>query len=349
MKVNTNLMKNMLSHVAKCKPSSLLEITNYYEIKVQDNILYLTATDGTNYVVAHQLVEADDMCVIVKADQFTKLITKTTTEDIQLNIVGNALEVKGNGVYRVEIVEDETYPFVTMNTDDSFKVNSKDLKDALSACKNAKSQSAADGVLYSYLMRGDNILTADAIKVCEVKIKGEGMEDVNLLISPTLAILLSSLDKEMATVNIDNEKQLIQFVGEHVIITGPIVEGADQYPDLSELMGATYPMYCEIDTQELLQALDRLNLFVGIYDKNIVTLSFVDNTMSIITSTNSIETLTSKVEGGADKAVYSINGKYFQDLISSVSNPTVLIEYGLEDTIRIDSSNALQLLAIVDE
>ena len=53
MKVNTSILKNMLSSVSGCKPSKILEITNYYELDFSVDGLSLRATDGINFITVN--------------------------------------------------------------------------------------------------------------------------------------------------------------------------------------------------------------------------------------------------------------------------------------------------------
>ena len=92
MKVNTSVLKNMLNMVSGCKPSKVLEITNYYELDFSIEGLSLRATDGINFITVDSTIHCDeDMTVIVKADQFSKLINKTTKDMVSLKLTDNYL------------------------------------------------------------------------------------------------------------------------------------------------------------------------------------------------------------------------------------------------------------------
>lgn len=348
MKVNTLLLKTMLGHVTKCKPNPLLEITNYYHLNAANGVLTLTATDSNNIIRTHMNIDKGaEIDVIIKADQFTKLINKTTVKNVELDIAENYLQVKANGAYKVEIVENEIYPSYNMQGDE-YTINATDLNSAISSCRKAKSLTASEGVLFGYLLRNETMITADAIKVCQASVNTAIIEDI--LIPPTLADLLSALDKEECKAIIDGDK--ILFQGEDVEIYGALMEGADTYPDVTPLLEGQYPAQCEVDVKELLNSLDRLNLFVGLYDNNIINVAFMPKELDLVTNSKSCEAIpyvSSQDVENIGEAIYSINTKFLFDLVSAVSDPTVTICFGEEDTIKLHTPTTTMLLAMADD
>lgn len=351
MKVNTSILKNMLSAASRCKPSKLLEITNYYELDFSVEGISLRATDGVNFITINHPTKCDDqMSVIVKADQFSKLINKTTKDTVGLKLMDNYLEVKGNGTYKVEIVSDEVYPTLDIDADKEFMITYTTLSNAVIDGAKAKSTSPNDGALYSYLLRDNQIITADAIKVYSTELDGEYLDDVELLIPPTLATLLQSIDVENIIFKVNKDCTLLRAIGQNVIITGALQEGAPEYPNVMPLLAGKYPHTCELNVKEVLQALDRLNLFVSLYDRGIIDLVFTDVNMTISTSSKSLETI--EYTKGIDLPepfIISVDGGYLKDLFSAVDEPSVTIEFGADETIKLCTKNSTMLLAAADD
>ena len=351
MKIDTSILKNMLSAASRCKPSKLLEITNYYELDFSVEGISLRATDGVNFITINHPTKCDEeMTVIVKADQFSKLINKTTKDTVTLKLMDNYLEIKGNGTYKVEIVSDEVYPTLDIDVDKEFMITYTTLSNTILDGAKAKSTSPNDGVLYSYLLRDSQIITADAIKVYSTELEGEYLDDVELLIPPTLATLLQSIDVEKVIFMVNKDCTLLRAVGQNVIITGALQEGAAEYPNVMPLLNSKYPYTCEVNVKEVLQAVDRLNLFVGLYDKGIIDLVFSDVNMTIATSSKSVEAV--EYTKGIDLPepfMISVNGGYLRDLFSAVDEPTVTIEFGTDETIKLCTKDSIMLLATADE
>ena len=351
MKLDTSVLKNMLSAASRCKPSKLLEITNYYELDFSVEGISLRATDGVNFITINHPMKCDEqMSVIVKADQFSKLINKTTKDTVGLKLMDKYLEVKGNGTYKVEIVSDEVYPTLDIDADKEFMITYTTLSNAIIDGAKAKSTSPNEGALYSYLLRDNQIITADAIKVYSTELDGEYLDDVELLIPPTLATLLQSIDVENIVFKVNKDCTLLRAIGQNVIITGALQEGAAEYPNIVPLLAGKYPHICEVDVKEVLQALDRLNLFVSLYDRGIIDLVFTDVNMTISTSSKSLETI--EYTKGIDLPepfIISVDGGYLKDLFSAVDEPSVKIEFGVDETIKLCTKNSTMLLAVADE
>ena len=351
MKVNTSILKDMLSKVNGCKPNKILEITNYYELDFRKEGLSLRATDGINFITVNYSTECEEeMTVIVKADQFSKLINKTTKDTVTLKLTDNYLEVKGNGTYKVEIVSDEIYPTLDIHIDKEFNISYTTLSNAITSGGKAKSNVPTDGVLFSYLIRNSEVITADAIKVYSTELEGKNLEEIELLIPPTLANLLLSIDIENVKFMIDEDCTTLRAVGQNVTITGALQEGADEYPDVIPLLNSEYPYTCEIDVKEVLQALDRLDLFIGLYDKGIIDLVFSNVNMTLATSSKSVEVV--EYTKGIDLSepfMISVNSGYLKDLFNAVDEPNVKIEFGTEETMKLCTKDSIMLLATADE
>ena len=351
MKVNTSILKDMLKAVSGCKPSKILEITNYYELAFSVEGLSLRATDGINFITINYPEQCEEkMTAIVKADQFSKLINKTTKDTVGLKLMDNYLEVKGNGTYKVEIVNDEVYPTLDIDVDKEFTVTYTTLSNAITSGAKAKSNVATEGVLFSYLVRDSEIVTADAIKVYSTELDGEYLDDIELLIPPTLANLLQSIDVENINFMVDKDCTTLRAIGQNVTITGALQEGAGEYPNVIPLLNGKYPYTCEVDVKEVLQALDRLNLFIGLYDKGIIDVVFSNTNMAIATSSKSVETIEyTKPIDLSESFIISVNSGYMKDLFSAVDEPNVTIEFGTDETIKLCTKDSTMLLATADE
>lgn len=351
MKVKTSILKDMLRAANGVKPSKLLEITNYYELDFSVEGLSLRATDGINFITINYPEQCEEeLTAIVKADQFSKLINKTTKDTVGLKLMDNYLEVKGNGTYKVEIVNDEVYPTLDIDVDKEFTATYTTLSNAITSGAKAKSNVATEGVLFSYLLRDSDIVTADAIKVYSTELDGEYLEDIELLIPPTLANLLQSIDVENINFMVDKDCTTLRAIGQNVIITGALQEGAGEYPDVLPLLSSEYPYSCEVDVKEVLQALDRLNLFIGLYDKGIIDVVFSNTSMAVTTSSKSVETIEyTKPIDLSESFIISVNSGYMRDLFSAVDEPNVTIEFGTDETIKLCTKDSTMLLATADE
>ena len=350
MEINTSKLKSMLNAVAGCKPSKLLEISNYYELRFNINGFKLSATDGANYinVINRDCKSEEEQVVIVKADQFSKLINKTSSDTVNLEIKDSCLKVSSNGTYHVEIVEDEIYPTFSMSPGIQYKVNMSELRQSLNAGSNAKSNTPNDSYLYHYLLRNGEVITTDAIKVFKGNFEIDN--DMSILIPPPLAKLVMGLTNNEATIHVGESNTRVIIEAGDVTVAGILGEGVNEYPDLSDLFNSNFPYTATIDTQAMLQTLDRLTLFIGPYDKNLIDLVFTDEGIVINTVSKSLEVVPyiSQVEGLTDE-VYSINSKCLIDLISTIKQPEFNLSWGFGDILKVDTESAEMIIATADE
>jgi DNA polymerase III sliding clamp (beta) subunit (PCNA family) len=351
MKINTNKLRNMLGHITKIKANPLLEISNYIQLVCdKDGSMKINATDGDNHITVFEDGEYDESIdFIVKTDQFVSLINKTTTENVTLTAKENYLEVKGNGTYKVELVQGEIYPDHKIETNGALKIDdcvAYNLKHGLNVGKNVKSQTAADGCLFGYLFRNNHIITADAIKVNASDFDCQGLE---VLIPPSLANLVQTLSSEKVNIIHDVNNNSIMFKSKNIVISGTLMEGVEEYPEsILPMIEETQPSLCVVDTQEFLKALNRIGLFIDIYDMNTLQIAFVGDLITLQTVGGSVESITTKDSPRHEDIVYEVNIKYLQDLVSSVDSPTIDIEYGNPDLIKIVSDKDQMLLSTLD-
>ena len=117
--------------------SDLSRLTDNLELKVENEILYLSVTNGEYFVKTKLNVFEDiDFHATVNANTFLKLLTKVTTETVEFNIDKNCLVIKANGEYKIPLIYDGdkmlTLPEIGIfNVTSSFNIKSDILKSIL--------------------------------------------------------------------------------------------------------------------------------------------------------------------------------------------------------------------------
>ena len=100
--------------------SDISRITDNLELKVENEILNLSVTNGEYYVRAKlPIYENIEFHATVNANIFLKLLTKITTETVEFNIKGNSLVIIANGEYKIPLIYDGedmlVLPEITIN------------------------------------------------------------------------------------------------------------------------------------------------------------------------------------------------------------------------------------------
>jgi DNA polymerase III sliding clamp (beta) subunit (PCNA family) len=351
MKVKTRLLKDMLSKLNGLKPSTLREITQYYEISFHKDSLEIKGTDGTNYVfvTTTDYKGTESGSVIVKSDQLTKLIGKTSKEEVTLTVKDNYLEVKGNGTYKVEIVADEVYPTIKVDRHNEYKLNTNNLLDGIKLGRLAKSPTSSDGVLFNFLIKNGLLFASDAIKVYKTEIDGENLDDIKLLIPPQLSTLLSCLSDEQVTVYTDKDNTLVELVTDNITVVGPLAENAEGYPIMTDLFEQEFTHTVSICGNQVIAAVDRLHLFLSAYDDGVMNFVFTETELSICTSNKSIESIPYVTPCEGVEFVCSLSCKHLKDAITCANSEIIEMGIGNNELISITTPRTSILLAVSEE
>lgn len=345
-KIETPILQEMVNKLSKCGGNRLLEITNYYQITVDERGLVINATDGNNFItVVNETTKGDKMNTIVKADHFSKLVAKTTAPNMVFTLKENYLEVVGNGKYKLEIIEGETYPTYEFQPDSLCDIELAPLKAAINVNKYSVSQNISDGVLTGYFITDHKMITADGIRVCVTPLELGGAE---LLLSQEFINLINSLTDTKATLEVSDDGKL-RISTSNAIIFGSEMEGKAQYPNVTPLTEIEFPSYCTLSKLSILAILDRLNLFINPFEKNETKLVFEENCLKVETMTGSYETVAYVNSNNFVPYTCSINGMFFKDLVSAVKTETFNLHFGEEVLIRVDTGDTIQLLATGEE
>lgn len=91
------------------KEVDLYGLAELIELKTYENKLYLNVTNNEYFVsVKFDLKEPDELKATVSANTFLKLVSQLTTENIELNVADNYLNIKANGNYKLPLIFKDT-------------------------------------------------------------------------------------------------------------------------------------------------------------------------------------------------------------------------------------------------
>ena len=108
--VNAEKLKEMVSRAVKgASNNKLIPITSLMKIELNNlGEFSLTTTDATNYLyIKDKEVSGEPFYAVVPVDVFSKLIAKTTSETVKMEIVAAILKITANGTYSIELPLDE--------------------------------------------------------------------------------------------------------------------------------------------------------------------------------------------------------------------------------------------------
>lgn len=341
-----------------CKGSTqnkLIPLTSLMKIEVKDNILYLVTTNMSDYLYIKKKVEAEDFYAVVQTEQFSKLISRMTSENITLSLDNAILNVKGNGNYKIELLMDETgdlikYPDPLKNIkfegEASATINLSTIKTILTTNKAALATTLEVPVYTGYYV-GDKVISTDTYKICGLNVK---LFDTPAMVSPETMNLLDVMTAE--TITVDFAGDVMLFTTEDCILYSHKMEGVEEFAiePISNLLNETFESTCKVNRNAMISTLDRIALFVGPYDNKSITLTFTETGIDI----------SSKKSDGVESVKYveSNNFKPFtcnidiimliQQLKANISE-CAEIQYGNDATIKMVDGNITQVVALLGE
>lgn len=356
--MTTSLLQTMVARAMKgASNNKMIPLTNLMAIELKDHKLTLTTSDATNYLyIMEDNVDGDDFYVVVPNDIFSKLIARLTCDKVSLELNSGNLIVEGNGKYKIELPLDEEgelikYPNPVKNVSFSDSIKSEVNLSTIRLILNTAKVSLAttdDIPCYTGYYIGDKVIATDTSQICGINIK---LFDTPVLISANTMDLLDVMSSEKIEVFRDADS--IVFRTADCTVYGVLMEDciADYQVDaINEFLETKLESSCKLSKSVLLQLLDRLSLFVGMYDKNEVCLTFtVDGLVVTSKQANSSELIKYMDSKNFKDFVCKIDIEMFRTQVKANTGDVISMEYGISNAIKITDGNVTQILALADE
>lgn len=352
--INTTKFQELVAKAIKGSSNDkLLPITSFMEIKLVNKRLTLTTTDATNYfMVSTDVDSAESFSIVVLADSFAKLIAKMTCENITLDIESDGLTVLGGkSKYKIELPIDVDGTLVKLVVPDApqgltpEKVSVGLINTMIATAKSALSVSVDTPVFTAYYV-GDKVLSTDGTKICCIKRKFA--EEEVLLGANTVDLLELMPNGQEGLIQYIREGDTLVFKTQDCELRTKAFDNAELYATdmITELVDAPFEHTCTVKKNELLQALDRLALFVGAYDRNVITLTFGPGALTMANRKSVGSEIVDYIEGDDYAFTCTIDVEMFKNQVKVNSVDDVIIKYGLDNSIKIVDGDTVQILGL---
>lgn len=345
--IETIELNKLLNIVKKGVPSrSAKLVAEYLRVRIIGNQLLITATNLVNYITVKTTTHGTEGEVIVRAKTLIELASKTTKDVMKFEKKDTYLEIKGNGTYKVELLENEEYPLIAFDQESlQLEVNVNKLKEIFSTGKSAIASELIMPCLTGFNV-GEKAITTDGIKMC---IMNKDSNAFSTLFTQGFADLVMNITEETAIMLQDKNK--IGIYTDSIAVEGVELDGISDYPDITPLTQIEYPYHAIIPVSSTIKALDRLSLFVNEIDNNGVVLTFNEDTLSMKdTKAKSIEGINFK-EGSmtSDESIQvGVNLFYLKDLLSAVKSDYVKVSYSADLPLQIVDGDTVFILGLLD-
>lgn len=339
-------LKNVVSILLTAVDTSeLSRITENLELKVEDEILNLSVTNGEYFVKTRiPIYENINFHATVNAELFLKLLSKTTTETVEFNISENSLIVAGNGEYNIPIIYDGDKPLTipeieVENITTNFSVESNILKSILQYnSKELTRGVVSNPVQKLYYIDNDGAITfTSGACVNEFKLPCT----VKMLLNPKVVNLFKLFKEDTVEVSLghsvvnDIEQTRVKFNSEYLTISA-ILPSSDKLLSsvpVSAIRGRAYndyPYSVVVNRLQLLQTIDRLLLFSSNALKPCSLFEFGATTVKVYdSSSNNFETIRYDAPSNiTDGYSATMNLLDFKNILESYTDNSIKLNFG---------------------
>lgn len=356
LSIKTVVFQEMMSKAIKgASQNKLIPLTSLMAIQLKSGKLSIITTDASNYLyIIQDKVEGDDFYVVVYAEQFSKLISKLTSDNVNIELEDKILNIQANGTYKIELPLDENGELIqypdpvseTSITGEVKTINLATVKTILNVNKASLAMTMEEPAYTGYYV-GDKVVSTDTYKICGLKVK---LFDEPVLISPETMNLLDVMTEEKIEAYIQDD--ILEFVTKNCIVYGHKMEGVEDYAidAINGLLDEKFKSSCKVNKTDMLALLDRISLFVGVYDNRAITLTFTEQGIDISSKqSNGIETI-KYIESKKFKAfTCMIDIVMLTDQVKANESETIEIQYGNEKSIKIVDDKVTQVIAFLDD
>ena len=357
--IKTEKLKDLLAKAVKgASNNKLLPITGFVRIAINDGVIRLATTDMVSHLYLKDTVESGDTFkVVVGIEKFSKLISKMTCENIELEKVEDKafsyLKVTGNGTYKIEIPLDENgneveFPAIQYTVGDKAQIKKSVIDLILATCKPSLAKTLEVPVYTNYYV-GSNVLATDTMQIAAINV--ELVKDKKMLISSNLMDLLSVLDKELVDVQFDASGKIVDFSTDDVRIISRVENGIEDYAvdAINQLVAQEFESSCKFNKLSMANTLERIALFVGPYDDRAVSLTFTENGINVASKeVTGFETIAYVEDTNYKSFTCMINIDMLLAQLKASSADIIEMQYGAENGIKLVDGAVTQVIALLE-
>lgn len=278
MIIRTGLLGKICDKILSAVDNSdMTSITETLELQGVNGNLYLNVTNREYFVkVKVDGGATEDFHASVSADVFLKLIPRITTEDIELELNDNHLEIKGNGSYKLPLIYDNdkvlTLPAIDINNiTGTFDISTETLR----SIDLYNSKELTKGIISKPVQRYFYVDNQGAITFTSGACVNNFAIDtpVKMLLNLKTVKLFKLFEGETVKVEVGQDvtpdgitQSKARFSTENVILTSITTSddsllGSVPVDAIRKRANETYMYSVELDKDELLQAINRFLLF----------------------------------------------------------------------------------------
>ena len=356
--VKSAILKDLINKAIKASTNNkMIPLTSFLSVELNAGRLSITSSDAVNFfTVFTDDVSGEDFNVVVKGDLFSKIVAKTSSDTITLDLDTNTkiLSFKGNGNYKIDLPLDEEgelirFPQMNLDTDAKYSgtIKLSAIKSAILANKPSLAITAEAPYLMNYLCTPNSIISADSFNICINSVK---TFDHNVLITPMVFDLLSMFNSD--DIEYSATDKVVIFNSPNMRLYAKFANGIDVYPvdAISGYREIPFPSKCAVSKNALVNIVDRLSLFIKDYDVNGVRLTFTTEGIQITSTNDSATELLPYMESENFATFTCLVGvDAIKKQVQARTGDVVKMEYGIDNAIKLVDNDVIQIVALLED
>lgn len=354
--VETSVLKSLVITASKgASNNKMSTITNLANVVVANGQITITTTDGTNYFSVKGNVLTSDSCeFVVGVDVFTKLVAKTSANNISITATEDMISFTGNGTYKIPIQLDVDgspirYPRNDITSPEtSGTIKTSTIKSIIFKNKSSLSTVMDIPCLTGYLCLPDCVISGDRFNICRNTVETFGGK---YLVNPITFELLSLSKSENIEYRILGNA--VVFESDDIKLYSRFMDGVDTYPVESVtavIEDSEFKSECVLPKTAVLNVVDRLSLFIKDNDTNGVYMTFTKDGVKIESiNGNGIESIPYQGSTNFSDFTCCVGVDSIKRQFSSRAGESVNIMYGNDDALMIKDEDTIHVLGLLDD
>lgn len=313
IKIDRELLLNKLNILEKAYPNKTT-IPALQFLKFDNG--KLTTSDSQTVMITkidYEIIEKNEneefeFKTLIPFKTLKNVVSKLNDTNIFLELVDNQIIITcDKSVYTLNTMSFSDYPNISISKlEKCFKITSNELKNIIKstnfACSTNEKRPILTGVNFKLENNSLNVVATDSYRLSKYTKENEenNNDTFNFTIqNKNLNDLLKLIPNDIE-LNIRYSDKEIIFDFDGILYKTRLLEGT--YPDTSRLLTFGYDSKCEINRQELINAIDRVSIFRNEdIDYSVVIMNFKNNEIEI--------TCADKEVGNAKEVLECVNEK----------------------------------------
>ena len=355
MTIKTETLQTLMAKAVKGASNSRFNVlTSLVHVVLENGTLYITTTDSDNYLTLIQKdVTGEDVSFTLNVNTFSKLISKTSSENIKISVSDDSISVTGNGTYKIPIQLDVDgseikYPTHEINSPEiSGTVKSSVLKTIVQYNKPSLALTMEKPYLTRYMCAKDCVISGDEYNICQNNVP---TFNVDTLVSSIVMDLLCMVEEEEISYKIYQNN--IIFETPTMKLFAILPDGKDDYPVsvIKDITSAEYPSDCIISKNTMINVIDRLSIFINDDDQNGLYMTFTKDGIKMESMKNdAVESVPYQGSNNFKDFTCCVGVDSFRKQLMSRSGESVHIYYGDDSTLTLKEGNIIQVISLQED